>query len=197
MARMFMRAFFLCAAVLAACAPSASAGPIDPYVPIYDASSGVTVARAGDEVVFRFGPKAAKVYRGIAGKTATIGCGHPVKGDGSVGYLSGSDGEFKLSAGMAMTDQRLPRKRGRVSVKMVGSADVCFISVTDDHDDNCPPARPDDDRCVKIVVARTEQGRTDIDERLRALDQRDGAQRRRESQLTLLRPRALEVHAPL
>ena len=84
MARIFMRAFLLSAAVFAACAPSANAGPIDPYVPVYDASSGVTVARAGGKVVFRFGPKAAKTYRGLAGKKATIGCGHPARDDGSM-----------------------------------------------------------------------------------------------------------------
>jgi hypothetical protein len=171
MARMFMRAFFLSAAVLALAAPTAVAGPIDRYVPVYDAASGVTVARAGGKVVFRFGPKAAKAYRGIAGKKATIGCGHPAKDDGTYGSYGGSDGgNFTTHAGMSWTDVRLPRERGRVSVRLPNPSDVCFISVTDDHDDNCPPAMPDDDRCVKVVVARTEQGRTDLDERLRAVE---------------------------
>ena len=172
MARMFMRAFFLSVAVLALAAPTAVAGPIDEYVPVYDAASGVTVARAGDKVVFRFGPKAAKAYRGIAGKKATIGCGHPVKDDGTVSYVSGPDGDFKSTGGMTMpsTDVRLPRKRGRVSIRLTGPADLCFISVKDDHDDNCPPATPHATRCVKVVVARTEQGRTDLDERLRAVE---------------------------
>ena len=61
MARMYMRAFFLCAVVLAVCAPSANAGVIDRFVPVYDASDGVNVAREGGKVVFRFGPKAAKL----------------------------------------------------------------------------------------------------------------------------------------
>jgi hypothetical protein len=175
MARMFMRAFLLSALVLAVCAPGASAGPIDRYVPVYDSSSGVTVTRAGGKVVFRFGPKAAKVYRGLAGQKATVGCGHPVKDDGS-SFSGGSVGTtgrgetFSGRAGMAWTDIRLPRNRGSVRVALPGTADVCFVSVKDDDRGECIPATAEDGGCVTVVVARTEQGRTDVDERLRALE---------------------------
>ncbi|HEY6887353.1 MAG TPA: hypothetical protein VI300_06220 [Solirubrobacter sp.] len=167
---MFMRAFFLSVAVLGLAAPAAGAGVIDKYVPIYDAADGVTVARAGEKVVFRFGPQAAKAYRGLSGKQATIGCGHPTRDDGSTASFVGSDGSFTSRAGMTLTDVRLPRKRGRVSVLLPGPADVCFIAVKDAHSDECVPGTQHDERCVKVVVARTEQGRTDIDERLRALE---------------------------
>jgi hypothetical protein len=166
MARMFLRAFFLSVAALAIVVPAADAGVIDKYVPVYDAATGVTVARAGGKVVFRFGPKAAKAYRILAGKKVTIGCGHPIRDDGSRSF----DGTVLSKAGMASTEVRAPRKRGRVSVAMPGAADVCFISVMDVQADDCVPASPDDERCVKVVVARTEQGRTDLDERLRALE---------------------------
>src|SRR5690349_19749750 len=111
MARMFMRAFALSVLALALLVPSASAGPLDKFVPVYDAAHGVTVTRAHGKIVFRFGPKAAKLYRGLAGKKAIVGCGHPVKDDGS--YEGGGDSSgFSYSgrAGMYWTDVRVPSK---------------------------------------------------------------------------------------
>ncbi|WP_157592183.1 hypothetical protein [Solirubrobacter soli] len=168
---MFMRAFLLSMAVLALAAPAASAGPFDKVVPIYDASDGVSVTRSGGKIVFRFGPKAAKLYRGLAGKKAVVACGHPIKDDGS--YGGGGDtggGNYSWHAGMFWTDVRLPSRRGRVSVRLPNPSDVCFISVKDPRDDVCIPAVGDDDYCMKVVVTRTEQGVIDLDERLRALE---------------------------
>ena len=181
MARMLMRAFFLSAAVLAVVAPAASAGVIDRFVPVYDAADGVSVAHKGHNVAFRFGPKAAKLYRGLAGKKATVGCGHPVRDDGTTSSSSGGtintgDGTSRQSptlesrAGMTWIDVRLPRKRGTATFGLSVPADLCYIAIADPRDDNCPPPTPGDDRCVKVVVAPTEQGQRDLDERLRALE---------------------------
>lgn len=170
MARMPLRAFFLCIAVLAVAAPTANAGVVDKFVPIYDAADGVTAARSGDKVVFRFAPQAAKIYRKLAGKKAIVGCGHPTRDDGSTSFVGGPEGNFTSRAGMTWTEVRLPRKRGRVSAPLPVPADLCFIAITDKAADTCPPASAADDRCVKVVVAPTEKGRADLDEQLRAVE---------------------------
>ena len=47
--------------------PSAHASVADRVVPVYDAADGVTA----DERFVRFGPKAAKLFRGLAGRQYT------------------------------------------------------------------------------------------------------------------------------
>lgn len=171
MARMFMRAVLLCLAGLAVAAPAAHAGVLDRYIPVYGAADGVTVTRAGGKIVFRFAPKAASVYRRLGGKKAVVGCGHPVKDGGMWGVHAGTDGSsYSSHAGMAWTDVRLARKRGRVSVRLPNPSDVCFIAVKDPHSDDCIPTAAGDEFCVKVVVTRTERGIADLDERLRALE---------------------------
>src|SRR3954470_10761244 len=95
MARMFMRAFLLSVAVLALCASSASAGLLDRYVPVYDASSGVTGGKGAHGMYLRFGPKAAKLFRSLAGQKVVAGCGHPVRGDGSTESAVGGSTDGK------------------------------------------------------------------------------------------------------
>jgi hypothetical protein len=77
MARMSMRAFFLCVVVSAVCAPSASASIADQVVPVYDAADGVTAGQTARGTYLRFGPSAARLYRRFAGRTVTVGCGRP------------------------------------------------------------------------------------------------------------------------
>jgi hypothetical protein len=177
MARMPMRAFFLCVAVLALAAPGASAAIADRFVPDYHAASGVTAVHGARGTVIRFGPKAAKLYRGLAGKKAVVGCGQPVKDNGiteSSGYADtgGRSESFTSRAGMTWIDVRLPRKRGRVTVS-VGKADVCFIATDETRsraDDFCLPPSPGVELCTRVVVALNDQGLTDIDEHSRALE---------------------------
>ena len=107
----------------------------------------------------------------MAGQKVTVGCGHPVQDDGAYSALGTPDGLVLAShAGMTTTEIRLPRKRGRVTFPFPFRADVCFISAEQGRSDHCVGGTAEDDRCVKLVVALTEQGRIDIDERSRAVE---------------------------
>jgi hypothetical protein len=176
MARMLLRAFFLSVAVLGCSAATANAAIADRLFPVLDATSGVTGGKSAHGVYLRFGPKAAKAYAALAGKKVTVGCGHPVPGDGSftstgMSDTAGHDVSTTSSAGMTWTELRLPRKRGRVDLPFGGTADVCFISGEQaPRSDVCVDAVPHDSGCVKLVVALTAQGHVDIDERSRALE---------------------------
>jgi hypothetical protein len=175
MARMPMRAFFLSAVVLAACAPSASAAVADQVVPVYDAADGVTAGQTARGTYLRFGAQAAKLYRGLAGRTVTVGCGRPSVDTEQTMSLVGSDGTRRLvGGGYLSTKQRLPRRRGRVGLRFVGAPyDVCFVA-TDRKaaDDVCLPVSSlgDRDECLRVIVALTEQGLADIDLRSRVIE---------------------------
>ncbi|MDA0162761.1 hypothetical protein OM076_20985 [Solirubrobacter ginsenosidimutans] len=174
---MFMRAFFLSAAVLALAAPTAGAAIADQVVPVYDADDGVTAGQTAHGTFLRFGPKAAKLYRRFAGHTVRVGCGRPsAKDDGTSGFTGSTDGTQELYGdGYLSEDRRMPRTRGRVGLGYVGDPyDVCFIATKRrTSDDICLPvsAPPyDEDRCVRLLVALTPQGVADIDERSRVIE---------------------------
>ena len=85
----------------------------DRFVPFVDASDDVHVGTArGGTRTCASGPKAAKLYRTLAGRTYTSGCiADPPGGQGT-------------SAG----GDRAPRKRGRLYIGDLRGADVCFIA---------------------------------------------------------------------
>jgi hypothetical protein len=64
----------------------------------------------------------------------------------------------------------MPRKRGRLNLPFGSSSDVCFISGKQGRSDTCVDAVDGDSGCVKLVVALTDQGLVDIDERSRMLE---------------------------
>jgi hypothetical protein len=173
---MFMRAFFLSVAVLAVAAPAAGAAIADQVVPVYDAADGVTAGQTAHGTFLRFGPKAAKLYKKFAGHTVGVGCGRPSVDTDEGGGGGSTDGTSWLhGGGYLSTDRRMPSKRGRVGLQFIGDPyDVCFIATKRrPSDDNCLPVSSfenADDPCVRLIVALTEQGIADIDERSRVIE---------------------------
>jgi hypothetical protein len=175
MARMSMRAFFLSVAVLAVCAPSADATVADHVVPVYDAADGVTAGQTARGTYVRFGPQAAGLYRRFAGRTVTVGCGRPSIDAEETFSSLGTNGARRLEGGGYLsTNQRLPRRRGRVELRFVGAPyDVCFIATgRKSADDVCLAVSSlgGRDACVRVVVALTDRGLADIDERSRVIE---------------------------
>jgi hypothetical protein len=169
-----MRAVLLSVVLFALAAPNASAAIADRFVPVYDQADGVTASKGGRTAVLRFSPKAAKLYRGLAGARATVGCGDPtIKDDGST-RLTGSLRGPTLTgrAGYSWTERTLPRRRARINVPVAGAADVCFIATKERRsDDLCLPLEPDSTpRCVRLIVALTDKGRAGLDAKARALE---------------------------
>ena len=161
MPRVKIRALCLTLFTLAAVAPPANAAYADRFVPFVDASDDVHVGTARGEMYVRFGPKAAKLYRQLAGRTYTSGCiADPPGGQGT---SEGSD--------------RAPRKRGRLRVGDLRGADVCFIaSPMRASDDRCLFGRVPDlasgeaPECLRIIVAMSDQGRAYVDAYARTLE---------------------------
>lgn len=168
-------ALLLSALVLLALVPAAEAGFADEVLPTVDASDGVTAKASARSVRITFGPKAAKLYRVLAGQNARMGCGDPsVRGQGSFEGSVESDVEsrqrsFTRSGGLWWTDRKLPRRRGAVSFPRGGSADLCFV-VTDERrsDDGCMPFLSED--CVRLIVALNDAGRASLDAFARAIE---------------------------
>ncbi len=136
--------------------------------------------------VLRFGPRAAKLYRGLAGRKASVGCGRPgidnsaATADGDItawggGSFDPSTGLHELSGGgYAGTDMRLPRSGARVKLPFTGDPyDVCFIATPVRRTDReCldPFAMDGTTACVRVLVALTDAGRAQVDYRARMID---------------------------
>ena len=165
---MSLRAGILSVFLLALTAPNASAAIADRFVPVYDQADGVTASKNG----VRFGSKAAKLYRGLAGARAAVGCGDPsIKDDGTRSSLVDSGGRtIHGRAGYWWTERSLPRRRGRVAIR--NSSDVCFIATKERKADAlCLPLELDGSNwCVRVLVALTDKGRLGLDARARALE---------------------------
>lgn len=158
MARVNLRALCLILFAFAAFAPTANAAVADGWIPVFDAADGVTVVGpANDETIYvRFGSRAAKLYRSLAGRDYTSGC-------------FGSKGTSGMDVG------RVPRKRGRVEISGHKGAEVCFVSTRlRNGDDSCvltttrgiaPGERP---WCARVVVALNDAGRVFVDDFARA-----------------------------
>jgi hypothetical protein len=143
-------------------APTAQAAVADRWVPIVDASDDVHVGQAKGETYLRFGPKAAKLYRTLAGRSYTSGC---------MAEQPGGQG------GSGASDGRLPRKRTRVFIAGLPGADVCFIaSPIRASDDRClfasmPELVPGERlQCLRVIIALSDQGRAYVDAYARMME---------------------------
>lgn len=148
----------LCLTLLAsACfAPAANASVGDLLMPVYDAADDVHV-RSGGAVV-RFGPKAAKLYKTFAGKTASVGCGEVADDDGSLS-----------SVGFASNPSyKIPKRRG--SVRMWTQGDYCTIATKQEKRDRRCFSSEDRKRCIRVIVAVTDRGRAFLDQRARTIE---------------------------
>lgn len=148
-----LRSLILAAMALAVAAPSANAAVADRWVPVYDASDGVRMRGS----FMHFGPKAAKLYRTLAGRDYTSAC-------------FGSEGTSGMEVG------RVPRKRGRVEIAKMGPADVCFLSTRLRDDGSCVPtttlgiAPGERPWCARAIVALNAAGRAEVDAFARAAE---------------------------
>lgn len=153
-----LRSILLAAIALAVAVPSANAALADKWLPVYDAADGVTVTGKGEERFVRFAPKAAALYRSLAGRQYTSGC-------------AGADGTSGMDVG------RVPRKRGRVEIAGTDKPDLCFISARlRGSDPSCiltttlgvgPGERP---WCARVIVALNAAGRAHLDALARAAE---------------------------
>jgi len=146
-----LRALLLGAVLAVVGASSAHAAVADGLFPIYDASDGVTVVRSGsDGMRIHFGPKAATLYKSLAGKHAAVGCGD----DGGI---------------MQNPDVKLAKRRG--SVEMWTAGDYCVIETKQRKDETrCLKTDSQSKECVRVVVAATDAGRAFLDTKARTYE---------------------------
>jgi hypothetical protein len=179
MPRMLARSLLLAVAVLTAGAPAATAAVADRVIPLYEADDGVQVGVGKRNVYLRFAPKAAKLYRSLAGRTVTVGCGRQGEESGSSVIVGGSidtdTGRIKsIGPGYSSTDQRFPRTRGRVDLPFVADPyDVCYLATKERATDRvCLPLSTGSEQgqCVRMIVALTDTGRALIDARSRLIE---------------------------
>lgn len=160
---MLRRSLLTSLALLALSPAAAGAAPSDDFVPLYDADDGVFASRSERSgLVVRFAPKAAGVYRRLAGRRVRVACGEtpppPEAGD---------------TVTFSTLTARAPR-HGRSLVTGLGGRDydVCLLSTKlARREDVC--VAPTDDAtgwCVRVVVAFNETGRNAIDEEARRFD---------------------------
>lgn len=165
-----LRTLLLSSLLLVVLTPAAEAGFADKLLPTVDASKGVTASANARSVRITFGPRAAKLYRTLAGENARVGCGDPsVRSVGNISSSSSSDGPtIRSSGGLWWLDRKLPRRRGTVSFHRAQSADLCFIT-TDERrsDEGCMPFISD---CVRLLVAVNDTGRASLDVFARAIE---------------------------
>jgi len=152
---MNLRALFAAVALAVFAAPSAHAAVGDALLPLVDADDGVTVSHTKTgEVQLRFGPKAAKLYKTIAGKHADVGCG-------------GEDGHFGSNP-----DDKLPKRRGTLRM-WTGGADLDFCAISTRKtkaDARCLPPDSRSNLCVRVIVTLTDAGRAYFDAKARTFE---------------------------
>jgi hypothetical protein len=103
---------------------------------------GVTAAHGAHGIVIKFGKRAAKTYRRIAGRRIRLSCETVSR---NTGYGASVEG------GMEMT-VRAPRKRGRIPTFDRSRADICVIRLWKAGDE------------VVAAAPLTARGRTFLDE---------------------------------
>ncbi|WP_028064821.1 hypothetical protein [Solirubrobacter soli] len=161
---MLIRTLILALVSLGLAAPAAHAETLgDLYVPDYDAADGVTVGHAGDIPYLHFGPKAAKLWKTIGGRKATVGCGTVTVKDLGDGFGT---------TGFGSSEIKLPARRTRVFLYDGGSGELCVIATKrSKRESQClPMSAPDDKLCIRVVVAMTDSGRAYIDAKKRAIE---------------------------
>ena len=120
---------------LLALAQSASAQVAGP-------DQGVTAAHGAHGIVIKFGKRAAKTYRRIAGRRIKVSCESVSR---NAGY------GISVEGGMEMT-VRAPRKRGRIRTFDRSRADICVVRLPKAGDE------------VVAAAPLTARGRTFLDE---------------------------------
>jgi hypothetical protein len=172
--------------VFAVAAPAAEASIADQVLPFKDVGDGVEAVMGKRTPVLRFGPTAAKLYRGLAGRKVSVGCGRPgisnstPNDDGGVTTTGGSSVDLKTGlhelygGGYVGTEMRLPRSGARVKLPFTGDPyDVCYIATPARRSDReCldPSYLDGEARCVRVLVALTDAGRAQMDYRARMID---------------------------
>ncbi|MDA0179415.1 hypothetical protein OJ997_03835 [Solirubrobacter phytolaccae] len=137
---------------LAIGAPAAHGATFDvPYPPV---PAGVSLkVTSTDEVRMRFGPKAVKTWRAVAGKRAQMACVTlaPVHDDVTTLSYSAIDG-------------RVPKTGRVVNFGFEARADLCTIA-TRGHPsfDGCLRLLANDTWCVRVVAPLTDAGRAYLD----------------------------------
>src|SRR4051812_36640613 len=104
------------AVLLAALPPSARAQ-------LAGENQGVTAVRGRHGVVLRFGPRAAAVYRRIAGRRVEVGCTTLAK----AGFGISEEGRSSELL-------RAPRRRGRIATGDRSRVDYCSIKLHRHHE---------------------------------------------------------------
>lgn len=186
MPRVPFRFLLLSLLVFTVATSAAEASIADEVLPFKDGTDGLEAVMGKRTPVLRFGPRAAKLYRGLAGRKVSVGCGRPgidnstENADGSVTTWGGSSfdpntGLHELDGGgYASTDMRLPRSGARVKLPFTGDPyDVCFIATPARRSDReCldPSFLDGKTTCVRVLVALTEAGRAQVDYRARMID---------------------------
>jgi hypothetical protein len=167
MRAMFARPFLLALLALACSAPAAGASTLgDLFVPDYDAADGVTVRVGSDRISYmHFGPKAAKLWSTIGGRRATVACGRVTPEDLGDGLSTTSSGSSRVT---------LPKRRTRVFLlDSSGDAELCLIATNRRKNEGAgciPLSAPDDNTCIRVLVALTDSGRAFVDAKKRAIE---------------------------
>jgi hypothetical protein len=164
---MFAGSFCLALLALACAVPAAHADTLgDAYVPDYDAADGVTVAHSGKPAMsyLRFGSKASRLWKTIAGRRVEVGCQ----------VVDPNDLRDGLStAGYSTTSVKLPKRRSRVWLyDAARDPGLCAIaSKRTKADRTCLPLSTADEKlCVRVAVATTDAARAHLDELKRAIE---------------------------
>jgi hypothetical protein len=163
-----IRPLILSLLALALAAPAAHAATLgDLYVPDYDAADGVTVGHSGDTRIpyLHFGPKAARLWKTIGGRKATVGCGTVTVKEIGDGFGS---------TGFGSSEVKLPKRRTRVFLyDDSADAELCVIATRRSKREagTClPMSAPDDKLCIRVIVPMSDSGRAYIDAKKRAVE---------------------------
>ena len=128
--------------LLTAALPALLALPQTASAQVAGPDQGVTAAHGAHGIVIKFGKRAAKTYRRIAGRRIKDSCESVAR---NAGY------GVSVEGGMEMT-VRAPRKRGRIRTFDRSRADVCVVRLRKAGDE------------VVAAAPLTARGRTFLDE---------------------------------
>jgi hypothetical protein len=128
--------------LLIAALPALLALPQTASAQVAGPDEGVTAAHGAHGIVIKFGKRAAKTYRRIAGRRIKVSCESVSR---NAGY------GISVEGGMEMT-VRAPRKRGRIRTFDRSRADICVVRLPKAGDE------------VVAAAPLTARGRTFLDE---------------------------------
>lgn len=166
---MKLRALALTLLASACFAPAANASVADTLLPFYDAADGVRIVHGSSgRVALRFDPKAAKIYKTIAGKTAEVSCGTNIPG-------SPTDGPLAARGDGATWKAKLPKRRASVRIQLA-NAELCAIATKKAKGEElCLPPELGSRLCVRVAVAIKPAGAAYLDGRARTIELAFGA----------------------